>query len=901
MSPSLVPSWTSGVRREVLSNGLTLLVQRDTSAPVAAIVTHVRAGFFDEPDRWVGISHVLEHMFFKGTPTRGPGQIARETKAAGGYINASTSYDHTSYLAVLPAAQLPAALEIQADALIAAAIDVGELERELKVIIQEAKRKLDHPGAVTQETLHAVMYDRHRIRRWRIGYEQDLARFTRDDVFGYYASRYVPARTIVTFVGDIDVDATLSQASRLYGAWAAAEGARDPSPEEPPRQEVRARTLRGDVTQAVVALGWRGVAALDERAVPLDLAAGILGAGRGSWLQRSLRETGLASTVSAHHYSPTELGIFSIDADCLPVRVEVVVDRIAEATTRLAMAGPAADDLERARTLLLARWSRRMEEADGRAAALASAEALGDYRLLDRDFEQLASTSADAVRSAAASVLDPEAVSAVVYLPAGEGEELTAEALARAFAVTELGGSAARRLGGSAPPPRPGAWTNRSPASRRAAEPPSRRTADIHHLALPGFDLLCRRKPGVPLVSLGVYVPRLRFDPEGRAGVGALTVRSATRGAGQYDAPGLAFAFERLGGTLTPIVTLDWLGFGTVVLSSHLDEAAALLHTVLLAPRFEEEHVDAERGLLVEETARVADDMFRYPFQLGLAEAFGDRAYGIPALGLPNDIARVSLAEIRAWHAANLARTRGVVVAVGDLEPESALERVSRFFAQDPARPAERLDRPVGWAIPGESRSRIVTREKAQSAVAMVFPGPSRREPSRHAAEVWSAVASGLGGRLFEALRDRRSLAYTVLASSWQKARGGALLTYIATSPEREEEARGEMLRELERFAAERVRDAELEQAANYLAGQTQVSRQSGSALAGEILEAWLAGDGLGELADSGERFRAVTAEEVRALAERSFGPAQSRVEGVVRSGTGPAAVTPPQVGADVA
>jgi predicted Zn-dependent peptidase len=154
---------------------------------------------------------------------------------------------------------------------------------------------------------------------------------------------------------------------------------------------------------------------------------------------------------------------------------------------------------------------------------------------------------------------------------------------------------------------------------------------------------------------------------------------------------------------------------------------------------------------------------------------------------------------------------------------------------------------------------------------------------------------------LFEALRDRRSLAYTVLASSWQKARGGALLTYIATSPEREEEARGEMLRELERFAAERVRDAELEQAANYLAGQTQVSRQSGSALAGEILEAWLAGDGLGELADSGERFRAVTAEEVRALAERSFGPAQSRVEGVVRSGTGPAAVTPPQVGADVA
>src|SRR3954463_15281366 len=104
------PVWTAGVHREVLSNGLTLLLQPDPSAPVVAVVTHVRAGFFDEPDRWTGISHVLEHMFFKGTPRRGVGAIARETKSAGGYLNASTSYDHTSYFTVLPASGLAAAL-----------------------------------------------------------------------------------------------------------------------------------------------------------------------------------------------------------------------------------------------------------------------------------------------------------------------------------------------------------------------------------------------------------------------------------------------------------------------------------------------------------------------------------------------------------------------------------------------------------------------------------------------------------------------------------------------------------------------------------------------------------------------------------------------------------------------
>jgi zinc protease len=896
MASSLVPSWTAGVRREVLPNGLTVLVQRDTSAPVAAVVTHVRAGFFDEPDRWVGISHVLEHMFFKGTPSRGPGRIARETKAAGGYLNASTSYDHTSYYAVLPAARLPEALAIQADALMHAAIDAGELGRELKVIIQEARRKLDDPGAVTQETLHEVMYDRHRIRRWRIGREEALAGFTRDDVFGYYASRYVPSRTIVAIVGDLDAEATIELARRTYQSWPAAEGARDPSPEEPPRREVRSRTLRGDVTQAEIAVGWRGVPALDPRAVPLDLAAGVLGAGRGSWLYRALRETGIATSVAAHHYSPTELGVFSINAVCEAERVGVVVERIAEATTRLAMSGLPEADLERTRTLLLARWSTRMEEMDGRAASLASAEALGDYRLLDRDFEQLATTSADLVRESAQVVLDPEAVSAVVYLPGGEGEELEDETLARSFAVTALGGPAAPGLGGSA--------TSRQPATAsglRAVNPLSRPVADIHHLALPGFDLLVRRKPGVPMVSLGVYLPRLAFDPVGMAGLGALTVRSAIRGAGDLDAGGLAFAFERLGGTLAPSVTLDWLGFGTVVLAPHAREAADLLHLVLCEPRFADDQVEAERGLLVEETARVADDMFRYPFQLALAAAFGDRGYGVPALGLPDNLERLTPGDVRACHARILSGCRGVMVAVGDLDPERALDSLGGVFAADPARPAERLDAPVGWALGGETAIRAVTREKAQSAFAMAFPGPSRRDPTRHAAEVWSAVASGLGGRLFEALRDRRSLAYTVVASSWQKARGGAFLTYIATSPEREAEARNEMLRELERFAGERVTAAELSQAANYLAGQTVVSRQSGSALVGEILEAWLAGEGLADMADTGERYLAVTADQVREAVERSFSSVDVRAEGVVRSRTASPEHANRMAGVDVA
>jgi zinc protease len=869
------PHWTAGVRREVLPNGLTLLVQEDRSAPVVAVVTHVKAGFFDEPDRWAGISHVLEHMFFKGTARRGVGAIARETKSAGGYLNASTTYDHTSYFTVLPAANLAEALDIQADALRHSVIDEGELARELQVIIQEAKRKLDSPSSVAYETLHEVMFDRHRIRRWRIGHEAQLAGFTRADVHGYYASRYVPARTIVAIVGAVDPERALALAREAYGNWPAASGAVDPSPEEPDRREVRARTLRGDVSQAELSLGWRAAPPLAPDAPALDLAAAVLGSGRGSWLYRGLREPGLVTWIAAHYYAPTELGLFGVAAELAPERVPEALDAIATSVARLSLLGPPSDELERARTLLRARWARRLESMEGRASALAAAEALDGYDFLDREFAAIAAVRPEDVRAAAARYLQPDAVSGVLYLPEAEAAELTADALGRAFAVSEL----------RQPAPAPDASAR--PPRSAAVRPATRREADVVHTSLPGADLLVRRKPGVPLVHLGIYMPRLELDPPAQAGLGALTVRSAVRAAGDLDAAGLAFAFERLGGTLGPIAASDWLGFATTVLAEHLAPAAALLDLVHTSPRLDERDVARERGLMIAEAQQVADDMFRYPFQLAFAAAFGEEGYGLPVAGLPHTLPAITAADARAWHLRALRGVRPVVIAVGDVDPNEASALLAGAFASaEPRAPVGGLPA-LDWVAGagGEPPARVVSRDKAQAAIAMAFPGVARRHRDRAAVQVWAAVASGLGGRLFEALRDRRSLAYTVVASAWLKARAGALVTYIATSPEREDEAREEMLRELERFTHEPVSGGELRQAVSYLAGQAEVSRQSGSAVANEILEAWVAGSGLGELADPAAAFRAVTAEDVLRVAQASLDP-ERRVEGVVR-GTG--------------
>src|SRR5215216_5234584 len=232
MSAPLFAIEPATVRRVVLPNGMRVLIRRDDSAPVVAIVTYVSAGYFDETDDIVGIAHVLEHMYFKGTPTRGVGEIAKQTKAVGGYLNAGTIYDHTSYYTVLPASSFVQGLDVQADAYARSLIDADELARELEVIIQEAKRKADNPGAVATETLYELLHDRHRMRRWRIGREPGLRALTRDAMLRFYRNFYHPGNTVLVVVGDVDPDDAMAEIGARYGALPAGTPARIPGPTE---------------------------------------------------------------------------------------------------------------------------------------------------------------------------------------------------------------------------------------------------------------------------------------------------------------------------------------------------------------------------------------------------------------------------------------------------------------------------------------------------------------------------------------------------------------------------------------------------------------------------------------------------------------------------------------------
>ncbi|HEU4566069.1 MAG TPA: pitrilysin family protein [Gemmatimonadaceae bacterium] len=863
------------IRRVRLPNGLTVLLRRDDSAPVVAIVTYVKAGYFDETDDVVGVAHVLEHMYFKGTERRGVGEISKETKAAGGYLNAGTIYDHTSYYTVLPASGFARGLEIQADAYANSVIDAEELRKELEVIIQEAKRKADNPGAVTVETLYEVLHDRHRMRRWRIGREEGLRRLGRGDVVGFYRTYYRPHNTILSIVGDIDPDEALRQVERLYGGLADEPFRRDRGPQEDEKPGFRYRELAGDVSQAQLAFGWRTPPSMHGDTPLLDLAATVLGSGRASRLYRAVRERKLAAAVAAYDYTPTDLGVFVVHAEGQPDTLADAARNVWEQMRELRDAGVGRDELWRARRIFEARWIRRLETAEGQASYLAEWEAEGDWALGDRYLERLLTATAEQVAEAMRIHLSPDQASVVVYRPEG------APPVARD--ATDFRHLLERERPAPLPVPPPRAAT--VPAVHTGAPPLERAEGRVRvYRTERGVPILVRRKGGAPLVHLGLFALGGASDePAAAAGLTHLMARTAIKGTERRTATQIAEDAELLGGSIVPHTGAESFGWTISVPAAHADAALELLSDVTQWATLSADALETERTIARADLQLLRDDMYRYPMRLLTSAAFAGHPYGVPASGTEESLAAIDAEALRAWHRARVLAGPVVLAVVGEVDPDLVAARVARCFSQLEMGDAAPLA-PPAW--PARPTAAVESREKAQTALALAFPAPAREDDDRFAAHLIAGVASGLGGRFFEELRDRQSLAYTVQAFSAERRAAGLFVSYIATSPDKEEIARDGLLREFAKLREAPVGEEELARAKEYAIGSYAIHQASGGAVLGDVVDAWLFGRSLAELDAHDAMVRAVTPERMQSLARRYFDESRL-VQGIVRGRQG--------------
>ncbi|MEX2179611.1 MAG: pitrilysin family protein [Gemmatimonadaceae bacterium] len=858
------------VIRRVLGNGLRVLVRRDPSAPVAAIVTYVDAGYFDESDDVAGIAHVLEHMYFKGTPTRGVGEIARQTKAVGGYLNAATIYDHTLYYAVVPSSGYVPALEIQADAYRHSLIDGAELARELEVIIQEVKRKADNPSALAMETLYEVLHDRHRIRRWRMGREAGLRALTREHLVGFYQNFYRPSTTVLVLVGDMQPEEAFGHIERLYGDIPPGEPRRELGPSEDADPGFRYRELSGDVTQTQVAVAWRAPGTLHPDTPALDMVAAALSAGRASRLYRAVRERALASSIGAFNYTPRDIGVFAIQAETQPDDAGAALDATWDQVRRLRDDGIATLELERLRRITESRWVRRLENMEGQANHLAEWESLGSWQLGERYYERLLTVSADDIAAAAGKYLREDQAAVLVYRPARSP-----------VIATDAQSMRARLARASAEPLAASGHAVRAVETAAVATPRRDRTdagVHVYHLAS-GVPVLVRPRPGALIAYAGVFaVGGSTHEREEIGGRTALMARTAVKGTARRNAVQFAEEGELLGGSVGAVVGGDSVGWTISVPVRHVAAAMELLADVAQRPAFDADALETERAIALADLEVLRDDMFRFPMRLAAQAAFAGHPYGVSPLGTEASLQSHTRADLVEWHSARILHAPSVIVIVGEGDPDALAGLAARHFSELRFAPTDALATPE-W--PSRAIEVVEPRDKAQTALVLSWPSPARNDNARFDVAMLSGIASGLGGRLFDELRDRQSLCYTVHAFASERRAAGTFSAYIATSPEKERTARDGLLAELHKLRVEPVADEELERAQMYALGTHAIRQQSGGAVLGEIAEAWMFGS-LAELDQHEARVRAVTPESIRATAHRYFDP-ERRVEGIVR------------------
>ena len=872
-------AWQRSVVREVLPNGLTLLIKRDVSAPVVAIVTHVKVGYFDESDEVVGIAHVLEHMYFKGTPTRSVGAIARETKANGGYLNAHTIYDHTSYYTVLPSSAFERGLEIQFDAFANSVIDADELARELEVIIQEVKRKRDSAGAVAIESLYALLYDQHRIRRWRIGDEDVLRTFTRDQVVAFYRHWYQPSNTILSIVGDIDPDVVRDEVMKRHGQLPAGAPTHVAGPSEVDVPHFRVREWSGDIAQTQIALGWRAPSLHHPDTPSLDMAATAIGTGRASRLYRALRERRLASGVGAYGYTAGDVGLVVVQAETPPQHAHEALLQLWREVQSARRFGLRRSELTRAQSIVEARWLRRLDSMDGQAAYLASWEAEGGLELGANYYDRLLSLTVHDADKVLETHLQPDHVSVIAYRP--DGSDTLGDSIGEIRALLQsVEGAGSSVL----PPPDsvtpPGTPIIEAPALHTRVRAESVEAGVSVFRTRNGVPILVLPRIGAPIVNVGIFMRGgACVEPPHHDGLMRLAVQSSLKGTTRRSGARIAEAAEELGGSIGVSSGLESLGWSMSIPVRHLASAVELLADVVQRPEFAEESVETERLLALAELERLRDDMYRWPFRLATLAAYGNHPYARAVIGSELSLASVSAENVQQLHLDHICNSPAVIGIVGDVSIDDAAQLVAREFDSlrwhDDVAPT----RPT-W--PSAVVLRDDTRHKQQTALAMLFDGPGRSDDARHAARVLSVVTSGLGGRFFEQLRDKQSLAYAVLTQPVERRSAGSFAAYIATAPEREDEARAGLIGEFEKLRNAPVSADELQRAKTYLIGTHAIAQQSGASVLSDVIDAWLFGVGLSELNAFVEQVNSVTANDIQQLAQRHFDP-ERRAEGVVR------------------
>jgi len=831
-----VAALPAGVTLTTLENGLVIIVREDHSAPVVSAQAWAMAGSIHE-GKWLGagLSHVLEHMLFKGTTTRPGSRIDQEVQEAGGYMNAYTSFDRTVYHIDVPNTGATTAIDILCDIMQHASLPPDELAKELDVIRREMDMGQDDPGRRSGRRLFETAYTRSPYRFTVIGYLDIFNELKPEDIRAYYTEKYAPNNVFYVVTGDVKRDVVVAQIKAAYTqskARALPPVLLLPEPKQTAPREI--------IEEAPIELGhlhfaWH-IPELRHPDVPvLDVLAVLLGSGRSSRLYQQVRERqGVVHHADAWTYNPGSTGLFGMSAMVDADKFTAARDAMLAEIEKVKSMSVSSNEVQKAVKQFISATLATRKTMEGQANDLGGSWlAANNLTFSERYLAAVKRVSHADVQRVAREYLTAENRTLYALLPNGTTPKIS---------TTEE--------------------TNFD--------------SPIQKFDLPnGLRLLVKENHRLPFVEFRTaFQGGVLAETAANNGITQLLAKLLLKGTKTRNAEKIATEIESVGGSLDSYGGNNSFGVNAEVLSSDFTTGLDLLADVLLNPTFPADALEREREVQIATISSQKDNLLKSASNAMRRTLFGNNGYGLDTLGTEESVAKLRGAELKSFHQKLVTPNNCVLAVFGDVMTNEVKAAVKNAFANWKPASVSSLETANRKPQTVNSLKRVEeTRDKKQAVIVIGFAGTTMHDDDRYALDLLQEACSDLGSRLFLRVREKLGLAYYVGAQHFPGLAPGYFAFYAGTEPTSVAQVEQEFLKEAELLRNEGLTAEELKRAKAKIIGQKKISRQDLGSLASLTALDELYGLGYQRADLDDAKFEAVTLDQVKAVAQKYLKP----------------------------
>ncbi|MDQ3813162.1 MAG: insulinase family protein, partial [Armatimonadota bacterium] len=427
-----------GIRETTLPNGLTVLTKEVHTAPVVYFSVWYKVGSVNEGVGQTGMSHLLEHMLFKGTKKRGPGVISATLQNNGAQFNATTSYDRTNYFETLAADRLELGIEIEADRMVNSLFDPAQHRKEMTVVRSEFEGGENNPGYALTKAVRLAAYQIHPYRWPTIGIRADIENTSRDEMYAYYRSYYVPNNATIVIVGDFDTARALALVRKHFGSIPARPIPQHFITPDPPQEGERRVIVRRAGTTPEIEIAYHIPGYLHTDRYVLDVLETVLSGGRTARFFQNLIQTGLASDADAYDYGLRDPDLCFLSATVQPGHTNAELEKALLAEVEKLQTTPISDEeLKRALNQAEAAYIYSKDAVQSQGRILGENAMKGDWRYGETYVENLRKVTPADVQRVAKQYLVERNRTVGYFEPVAKGAEAATVVAARTPEVKE--------------------------------------------------------------------------------------------------------------------------------------------------------------------------------------------------------------------------------------------------------------------------------------------------------------------------------------------------------------------------------------------------------------------------------------------------------------------------------